>query len=180
MKSLGFDQPSLRQPLWIFQWYDLGRLLCTSLPKPSRCWALTRSEEFLLHHFVEVRWFHVISTFDWRARSEKMLHFSTDLAPGLCTKALDDLFDFFFQDLCRSDWSSPITLQGTQGTSNAPGFAPPNSLVLLPGNSCGPPVPASGKVSEAVPWLWCLLLKVMKVEILFYFEVLGNEKRRAG
>lgn len=53
MKSLGvFDQRSLRQPLWIFQWYDLGRLLWTSLPRPSRCWALTRSGEFLLHHFV--------------------------------------------------------------------------------------------------------------------------------
>jgi len=65
--------------------------------------------------------------------------------------ALDDLFHFFFQDLCRWDWSSPITLQGTQGTSNAPGSAPPNTLVLLPGNSHGrPPVPASGKVSEAV------------------------------
>lgn len=53
LKSLGvFDQRSLRQPLWIFQWYDLGRLLWTSLPRPSRCWALTRSGEFLLHHFV--------------------------------------------------------------------------------------------------------------------------------
>ena len=76
------------------------------------------------------------------------------LIPSVCIKALDDLFHFFFQDLCRWDWSSPITLQGTQGTSNAPGSAPPNTLVLLPGNSHGrPPVPASGKVSEAVPWL---------------------------